>query len=59
MGVGSILDEKVHDLKRDLMVYEDRRKIEGRLSGLSFQPINNDGIIFIKKTLDLVDGAGS
>ena len=52
VGVGSVLDEQLHDFIGLLVVNETGGEVEGRLAGLSFEPVDNDRIVFVEVLLD-------
>ncbi len=56
VGVGAVADEELHDGVGYFVVDQDRREIKGRLAGLGFEAIDDDGLVFIEETFDFVDG---
>lgn len=58
VGIGSVVDEQLHDFIALLVVDEDGREVEGGLAGLSFETIDDDGVIVSQEIVDFVDGAG-
>lgn len=56
MWVGSVTDQQFHYFVGYLMIYQNRGEIKGRLSGLRLQSIDNNRIIFLQQSFDLIDG---
>lgn len=52
-----MLDEKSHQIEGLFMVDEYGWEIEGGLSGLRFEPIDDNGVIFLEEALYGLDGA--
>jgi len=59
VGVGSEADKQFHDVVRYFVVDEDGGEIEGWLPGLRFEPIDDNGVVFVEQAFDLFDGAAS
>lgn len=54
VGIGAVVDEELHDFVRLLVVDEAGGEVEGGLSRLGFEPVDDNGVVVVEVVLDFV-----